>query len=85
MKKITTSLIVSLFVVSALMFISSAIAAENSANSQKGGVSNIESQTLIYENTAHGKKTSEWMKGKTVKPDCTPAMNRVGWSEGCKK
>lgn len=80
MKKITIALIIA-----ASMFIGSSFAAENSANSQKGGVSNIESQTLIYENTAHGKKTSEWMKGKTVKPDCTPAMNRVGWSEGCKK
>lgn len=60
-------------------------AANNSANSQKGGVSNIENQTSIYEKTTHGKRTAEWMKGKKVKPDCSPAMNRVGWSEGCKK
>lgn len=61
-----------------------ATAKQNSANSQSTGVSNIENQTSIYENTSHGKQKEEWMKGKTVKPDCSPAMNRVGWSEGCK-
>lgn len=71
-------------VISALMCAPS-FAAQNSEGSQKGGVSNIENQTLIYENTTHGKRTAEWMKGKTVKPDCSPAMNRVGWSEGCNK
>lgn len=30
------------------------------------------------------KKQAEWMKGKFVKPDCSPSMNRIGWSEGCK-
>ncbi|EPR5827861.1 hypothetical protein ACU7EA_002780 [Escherichia coli] len=49
-----------------------------------GGVSNIEHQTAIYEGTTAGKAKAEWMKGKKVKPDCSPAMNRVGWSEGCK-
>lgn len=61
-----------------------ALAAENSSNSQSSGVSNIENQTSIYEGTSAGKAKAEWMKGKTVKPDCSPAMNRVGWSEGCK-
>lgn len=37
-----------------------------------------------YENTDAGKKQAEWMKGKLVKSDCSPAMNRIGWSEGCK-
>lgn len=41
-------------------------------------------QTSIYEGTSAGKAKAEWMKGKTVKPDCSPAMNRVGWNEGCK-
>lgn len=59
-------------------------AEQNSSNSQASGVSNIENQTSIYEGTTAGKAKAEWMKGKTVKPDCTPAMNRVGWSEGCK-
>lgn len=62
----------------------SAYAKENSSNSQKSGVSNIENQTVIYENTTAGKAQAEWMKGKTIKPDCSPAMNRVGWAEGCK-
>ncbi|EAA5422160.1 hypothetical protein DQC75_24640 [Salmonella enterica subsp. enterica] len=35
-------------------------------------------------NTDAGKKQAEWMKGKLVKSDCSPAMNRIGWSEGCK-
>ncbi|HCO0145487.1 TPA: hypothetical protein N7D40_004901, partial [Escherichia coli] len=54
----------------------------NSANSQKTGASNVERQS--YENTDAGKKQAEWMKGKFVKPDCSPSMNRIGWSEGCK-
>lgn len=59
-------------------------AAQNSSNSQSSGVSNIENQTAIYEGTSAGKAKASWMKGKVVKPDCSPAMNRVGWSEGCK-
>ncbi|ELE3591597.1 hypothetical protein RMI58_004216 [Escherichia coli] len=54
----------------------------SSSNSQKTGASNIERQS--YENTDAGKKQAEWMKGKLVKSDCSPAMNRIGWSEGCK-
>lgn len=61
-----------------------ATAKQNSANSQSSGVSNIENQTSIYEGTSAGKAKAAWMKGKKVKPDCSPAMNRVGWSEGCK-
>ncbi|WP_407860784.1 hypothetical protein [Escherichia coli] len=49
----------------------SAFAKQNSANSQKAGASNIERQS--YENTDAGKKQAEWI-----------AMNRIGWSEGCK-
>lgn len=60
----------------------SAFAQQNSANSQKTGASNVERQS--YENTDAGKKQAEWMKGKFVKPDCSPSMNRIGWSEGCK-
>ena len=60
----------------------SAFAKQNSANSQKTGASNMERQS--YENTDAGKKQAEWMKGKLVKPDCSPSMNRIGWSEGCK-
>lgn len=60
----------------------SAFAKQNSANSQKTGKSNVERQN--YENTSAGKKQAELMKGKLVKSDCSPAMNRIGWSEGCK-
>lgn len=60
----------------------SAFAKQNSTNSQKTGASNVERQS--YENTDAGKKQAEWMKGKFVKPDCSPSMNRIGWSEGCK-
>lgn len=56
----------------------------SSLGGHTGGVSNIEHQTSIYEGTTAGKAKAEWMKGKKVKPDCSPAMNRVGWSEGCK-
>lgn len=56
----------------------------SSLGGHTGGVSNIERQTVIYEGTTAGKAKAEWMKGKKVKPDCSPAMNRVGWSEGCK-
>lgn len=56
----------------------------SSLGGHTGGVSNIEHQTAIYERTTAGKAKAEWMKGKKVKPDCSPAMNRVGWSEGCK-
>lgn len=56
----------------------------SSLGGHTGGVSNIEHQTAIYEGTTAGKAKAEWMKGKKVKPDCSPAMNRVGWSEGCK-
>lgn len=56
----------------------------SSLGGHTGGVSNIERQTVIYEGTTAGKTKAEWMKGKKVKPDCSPAMNRVGWSEGCK-
>lgn len=56
----------------------------SSLGGHTGGVSNIEHQTVIYEGTTAGKAKAEWMKGKKVKPDCSPAMNRVGWSEGCK-
>lgn len=56
----------------------------SSLGGHTGGVSNIEHQTSIYEGTTAGKAKTEWMKGKKVKPDCSPAMNRVGWSEGCK-
>lgn len=58
--------------------------AGSSLGGHTGGVSNIEHQTSIYEGTTAGKAKAEWMKGKKVKPDCSPAMNRVGWSEGCK-
>ncbi len=54
------------------------------ATGPSGGVSNIEHQTVIYEGTTAGKAKAEWMKGKKVKPDYSPAMNRVGWSEGCR-
>lgn len=75
-----------IFAVAALAMVSaSSFAAQNSANSQKGGVSHIENQTSIYETTDRGKAQAEWSKGKIVKPDCSPAMNRVGWSEGCNK
>lgn len=65
------------------------LSAHSSETSDSGqgsgsGVSNIENQTLIYEHTTAGKIKAEWMKGRTIKPDCTPAMNRVGWAEGCK-
>ena len=56
----------------------------SSLGGHTGGVSNIERQTSIYEGTTAGKAKAEWMKGKQIKPDCSPAMNRVGWSEGCK-
>ena len=56
----------------------------SSLGGHTGGVSNIEHQTSIYEGTTAGKAKAEWMKGKKVKPECSPAMNRVGWSEGCK-
>ncbi|QBQ80948.1 hypothetical protein HdK1rev_00044 [Escherichia phage vB_EcoS_HdK1] len=56
----------------------------SSLGGHTGGVSNIEHQTSIYEGTTAGKAKAEWMKGKKVKPDCSPAMNRIGWSEGCK-
>ncbi|HHF9070590.1 TPA: hypothetical protein ACPT6A_004215 [Escherichia coli] len=56
----------------------------SSLGGHTGGVSNIEHQTSIYEGTTAGKAKAEWMKGKKVKPDCSPSMNRVGWSEGCK-
>lgn len=56
----------------------------SSLGGHTGGVSNIEHQTSIYEGTTAGKAKAEWMKGKKVKPDCSPAMNRVGWAEGCK-
>lgn len=58
--------------------------AGSSLGGHTGGVSNIEHQTSIYEGTTAGKAKAEWMKGKKVKPDCSPAMNRVGWAEGCK-
>lgn len=77
MKTLICAIILSLTAVSAY-------AKQNSDNSQKSGVSNIENQTSIYENTTAGKAQEEWMKGKVVKPDCSPAMNRVGWAEGCK-
>lgn len=57
-------------VLAAIAFVSApvAFAAENSKGSQRGGVSNIENQTVIFEGTDFGKYRADWSKGKVIKP-----------------
>lgn len=66
-------------------------AAQNSAGSGKGGVSNIENQTKIFETTDRGQAKADWSKGRTIKPgesvQCwNPTLMRGGIQDpSCKK
>lgn len=60
---------IKLFAIALAMFASCAIAAKQnngSPSSLGGGVSNIENQTKIFENTTLGKKRTEWSKGRVI-------------------
>lgn len=79
----------------AALFISfGAFAANTSSDGTKGhggtGVSNIENQTVIFENTDLGKYRAEWSKGRTVKPcdsmqNWNPAFSRGTQPPKCDK
>jgi hypothetical protein len=77
---------IKLFVIALSIFASSAIAAKNSGASH--GVSNIENQTKIYENTTAGRERADWSEGRVIEKgksiQCSdPAFRRFGVDENC--
>lgn len=84
------------FIIAALVSLVSlsAFAGERSGDGSKGvggnGVSNIERQTKLLDNTSFGKAQSEWAKGRTVKPcesiqNYNPAFSRGSKPPKCEK
>lgn len=79
-------------VVAIAIFLSTAAIAgkvnDGGPSGMAGGVSNIENQTLSYENTSAGKARAEWSKGRVIKKgesvQCkVEALNRVGTPADC--
>ncbi|QPD96184.1 hypothetical protein [Enterobacter phage N5822] len=60
---------IKLLAIAMIMFSSCVFAAKQnngSPSSLGGGVSNIENQTKIFENTTLGKERAEWSKGRVI-------------------
>ncbi|HFT3659668.1 TPA: hypothetical protein ACHT12_005192 [Klebsiella variicola] len=65
-----------------LSFVATSAFSAERADKSNQGVSQIENQTKVYENTTAGKERAEWSKGRVIavgdSVSCyNPALNRV--------
>lgn len=65
-----------------LSFVATSAFSAERADKSNHGVSQIENQTKVYENTTAGKERAEWSKGRVIavgdSVSCyNPALNRV--------